>query len=106
MDKETHANNQLTINQFNKQTGLTVQPVDSGIDDGRFILANILLSSNSDHPIATILNIYRPVGSDLIKVNFFKALLGPESIIRGINQDRSNMFIPRWPELQIETHES
>ncbi|KAI9327535.1 hypothetical protein BD770DRAFT_70621 [Pilaira anomala] len=71
-----------------------VRHIDSGIDDGRFILADIILNnSNHEHTIATILNIYGRVGSDPYKREFFSALLNYPNIATTITQPNKNVFI-------------
>ncbi|KAI9361388.1 Endonuclease/exonuclease/phosphatase, partial [Pilaira anomala] len=110
--QETHANDESTIQQFNmqfqstssiwtSQTGIIslkskfiVRHIDSGIDDGRFILADIILNnSNHEQTIATILNIYGRVGSDPYKREFFSALLNYPNIATAITQPNKNVFI-------------
>lgn len=110
--QETHATDSFTIEQFNLQfqtkssiwnsrTGIvslnprySVKHIDSGMDGGRYILADIQLNNhNTEQSIATILNIYGPVGADPIKSRFYKDLTTIDTVSQALLQPHNNIFI-------------
>lgn len=110
--QETHANDETTIQQFNlqfqtksstwnRQTGIIainkkykINPIEAGIDDGRFILADILHNNDiNSSPVCTILNIYGRIGTATNKSNFFRELLDTDNIHQILHNPMKNIFI-------------
>lgn len=111
--QETHALHQQIIDEFNLQFRTTsshwtqhcgivslnnrysIQLIQDGIDEGRFILANIQLTSSADSDasnrttIATILNIYGRSGSHPQRSAFYSELLTFPLIIQALTSNLS-----------------